>query len=344
MYFDYKLRQKKMIHAAEEHGIGLLLVTGRKDIFYFTGFMVSAEDTAALLFDAERRKPVLFVSPLLNQAESLKTARVEFIKKLSEIGRFAKGVKSIGFDETTITVSAFNELRKAMKGVRLRSLSHAIKSQRMIKDENEIAALRKASRIAEGVINEIKNRLEGRKEIDIANEIKMIMLEKKSEPSFESIIASGRNSALIHYTPGRKIIKPDDMVLVDIGAVYEHYRSDMTRTFCAKPSGKEIALHRDILEIQSILIDNMKDGVSVKEISEIYQNEMKKRGYEVAHSWGHGIGLDVHEMIDDTLKKGMVVTVEPGAYIKGFGGCRIEDMIVIGKEKSRKLTKIGNEL
>ena len=161
-----------------------------------------------------------------------------------------------------------------------------------------------------------------------------------AKPSFDTIVASGKHSAFVHHKPDRNVIKQGDLAIIDIGAVFNGYCSDMTRTLCSKPGPKERRIMENISGIQAELIDGVSEGVKYDEMEKKYESLLRKKGYRLMHSFGHGIGIGVHERPakGDVLKAGMVITVEPGAYIKGFGGCRMEDMVLVRKGSPRILT------
>ncbi len=342
--FDFAKRQKHLMKEMKENSIDSLILSDRKDIYYHTGFMALDGDFAFLIF-RQSSKPALFVHSVSNRAENLKTANPKFVKDVYGMIKQTKFTGTLGFDEKSLTVSSFMEISKNLKGHRLKKpCSEMIKSQRTVKDEDEIREMKKASKMTEKIISQVRNYMKGKKETEVANRIRMNILKNGAGDSFESIVASGKNSAFIHYIPGKRIITPTDLVIIDMGIVSNNYCSDMTRTFCFKSGQKGRTLHENILEIQNILIDNIHDGVKVDDLNKIYEKEMKKKKYQIQHGWGHSIGLDVHDPGFKEFKKGMVVTVEPGAYIKGFGGCRIEDMVLVGKNKSEKITKSESSL
>ncbi|MBN2101967.1 MAG: aminopeptidase P family protein [Candidatus Aenigmarchaeota archaeon] len=342
--FNFMQRQKRLKESMKEAGLDCLIVSDRKDIYYQTGFLPLDGDFAFLIFTTEKR-PELFVNPVSNRAESLKTADTCFVKDVKEMVGNAGLSGTIGFDEKSLSVSSFMDISKHLRKHRLKKpCSDLIRSQRAVKDESEISEMGNAVAVTEKILSDARGYMEGKREFNIAKKIEKSMLEKLMERSFETIVASGKNSSLIHYIPGKGLIGQKSLVVIDMGIISNNYCSDMTRTFCLKPGPKEQKLHDNILEVQETLIDRIHEGVRVEEINRIYQEEMAKKGYAVNHGWGHSIGLDVHDPGFKEFRKGMVITVEPGAYIKGFGGCRIEDMILVGKAKSKKMTKMKSSL
>ncbi len=340
MKFHFEKRQKALFGEMERIGISAMLVTDAKDAYYYTGFMPPHQEDLFFLLLKSGETPLLLASTLLNQAESVPGIEVRYIKKAQDALPFLKGIKKIGFDGETMSAKSYLD----MSGISFHECGKIMKLQRAVKSDAEIENIKEALRITENVLEGAGRRMEGAEEGELSLEIDIEMLKRGAKPAFENIIASGKNSAFVHYAAGRAVIGREDLTIIDIGALFRHYCADETRTFCMEPSARARKLHEDVLEVQEILMDELRAEIPVKEINAVYEKEMKKRGFEVMHSWGHGIGLSVHEPLGSELKEGMVVTVEPGAYIRGFGGCRIEDMVVIRKGRPLKLTRLPKGL
>jgi len=173
------------------------------------------------------------------------------------------------------------------------------------------------------------------------------------KPAFDTIISSGYRSALPHGVASDKRIERGDLVVIDLGALYRHYNSDITRTIVVgKPSEKQKEIYEIVLEAQKSAVEKAKPGMTAKELDSIARNIIAEYGYGdyFIHSLGHGVGLEIHEpprisQYDETvLKEGMVITIEPGIYIPKLGGVRIEDTVVITKDGAKRLTKMEREL
>lgn len=245
----------------------------------------------------------------------------------------------MGYDEHSLSAHRFSILSKRAK---LEPSSRLIKEPRVVKEPMEIKSIRKAVRITEKVLGGIE--LVGKSEAEVAADIDCGFRRLGAGNAFETIVAGGPNSGFIHYRPGGRRILSNDMVVVDLGARFNGYCADMTRTFCAEPGSREKEIHENILGVQGKLIDEVVAGADFKGIQKIYKGLMEKLGYKVYHSFGHGIGLSEHEGIGESFKESMVITVEPGAYIKGWGGCRIEDVVLVGKGKAKVLSGFTREL
>jgi len=325
IFFNARLR--KLRESMNSAGLSNVLLTSANDIYYYTGFRVSDGDSFLRVGVGSR--PVLFVSPLENEASELRTAEVRFIRKLREL----ELPKTIGFDEHSMTAAVYEKLKRLS---RLQPAAAAIKKPRMVKDSHELGQIRKAVAVTAKALESLS--LAGRKELDVAKSIDIGFMEREADNAFDTIVASGRNAAFVHHRPGAKKIGVKELVIIDLGARFRGYCADVSRTLCQRPGRKEKGLIEGISRMQSEIMDYIEPGKTMKELNSIYEKLMKKEGYRVMHGFGHGVGLNVHEMISGELEKNMVITVEPGAYVKGFGGCRIEDMLLLGK-KNRLLTK-----
>lgn len=243
---------------------------------------------------------------------------------------------------------SYNRLKKELR-LNLK-VTDIVENQRAVKSRYEIELLKKSVKIAnKGMKKAIKVIKDGVREIDAVTEIEHEIRKQGSEsPSFKEgmILASGKNSADIHAKATRRKIQTGDLVVVDLGARYSGYYSDMTRTFSVgRSSTEEWKILELVKEIQNKAIDRLEVGMKAKEIHNFVETEIERGGYKFYHAAGHGIGLDVHELPNinsrskDILKEGMVFTIEPGIYIPGKFGIRFEDMILLRKNKVEILTR-----
>ena len=269
--------------------------------------------------------------------------RKELLRKL--VG----DAKKIGLNFSGLSLKDFDTIKEILGERQYINVSDAILEARKVKDDEEIKIMREAAKIASEVADEIPEYLyEGIREYELAAKIVYEMMRRGAEDAaFTTIAAFGENSAEPHYTAGSRKLKKGDFVLTDFGARYHRYNSDITRTFVF---GRATEMQKDIyytvLEAQRIGIESIRAGVHGKEVDakvKDYINSTKFKG-KMTHSTGHGLGLAVHDHIglsvfmDQVLKDGMVVTVEPGIYIPGFGGVRIEDDVVVRKDGYEILT------
>ena len=332
---DFPSRIKKLRALMEKNRLEACLLNSKNDVYYYTGKDIG--DSCFLLVP-KNSKPCIFVTSLSNDIESTKDFNSIFIKEVSDISRRLKRFKRIGFDEYSTNYKVFSELKKS--GPVLRPAASIIKEPRMVKDEWEMKQVAEAAAIARKIMSSL-GEISGMSETEVSESIESSFRKAGAKPSFDTIVASGKHSAFVHHKPNRIVIKQSDLVIIDTGVIFSNYCSDMTRTFCKKPGPKEKRIMENISEIQAELIDMAREGVKYDDLEKRYESLMKKKGFKILHSFGHGIGLNVHERPSkgDVLKSGMVITVEPGAYIKNFGGCRIEDMVIVRKGRPEILTR-----
>jgi Xaa-Pro aminopeptidase len=333
---DFSGRIKKLRTLMENKGLDACLMNSRNDIFYYTGQEIG--DLSFLLVPKNSR-PTVFLTSLNNYVQPIGRFGVAYIKGMPDVAKSLRQFRLVGFDEYGTSFSAFSELKKS--GPILRPSASVIKEPRMVKDGYELGLIAKAAGLARKAILGL-GPLSGKTEISILNKIELSFRKNGFKPSFETIVASGKHSAFVHHITDKKVIGRKDLTIVDCGAVVKGYCSDMTRTFCRSPGSKERLIMENIKEIQTELMDMARAGMKYDDIEKRFESLLAKKGYKLMHSFGHGIGTGVHERPSkgDVLKEGMVITVEPGAYIKGFGGCRMEDMIVVRKGKPKILTRI----
>ena len=271
------------------------------------------------------------------------------------LGRISSGISSIALNSPELTYKSFLYIQSVFKNSRLLDASEAFEAARMIKDDSEIEAIQKACDIASAVYKKIPGMMsDGVTETVV--EAKMAYEMQKAGGTgvaFDSIVAFGKNSAEPHYTAGQAIIKTGQYVLCDYGTKVRRYCSDITRTFVyGKASKKHKRIHEIVqaaLELGTELCvpENTGDFVHSKVASLIDSTEYKGR---FIHSTGHSLGLSTHDgpglssRFKKRLQPGMVMTVEPGIYVPGFGGVRIEDDVLVTKGKPRVLTSAKREL
>jgi Xaa-Pro aminopeptidase len=225
-----------------------------------------------------------------------------------------------------------------------------------VKDDAEIARMERAAAIADAALYEVLPLMsEGVAEEVFALALDTAMRRGGAESTaFETIVASGPNSAKPHHRPGARLIAQGDPVVVDFGATYEGYRSDMTRTFCvdAEPAGDMARVFAVVGQSQAAGAAVVKPGVTCKEVDDVCRAIIAEAGWadRFEHGTGHGVGLDIHEaptvsqLGTAILAPGFVVTVEPGVYLPGTGGVRVEDTLVVTKDGARALTNFTKDI
>lgn len=331
---NFAMRRKKIRNLMGKKGIDAIITSNHNDIFYYTGYSGLKEDSIFLIIPMDG-DPKVIVTSLENEAGK-KYKNVVFMNEIKDFMDQLKGFRKIGYDEKSLKVILYKEMEKLKAG--LEPVGKMMEIPRMVKEPHEIDEIRKAVRITGKVFSRAGN-LEGKKETDVANWIDIEFRKEGVVNSFESIVSSGLQSAFVHHKPNGKVIKRGEGVLMDIGCRFGMYCSDLTRMFFPGRMGKkQKEAYEDVKEIHNALIDSMEAGETCKEIEKLQDRLFRKKGYRVFHNFGHGVGLSVHDPTGNVLNRNMVLTVEPGIYLKNYGGFRIEDMILIKKGKAELLS------
>lgn len=340
----------------QQVGIDALLITSPTNRRYIsgftgsTGYVLISEDRAAFITDfryteqaTEQCKDYEIVDNKRNMLAALKET----------IQRF--GVKSIGFEQDFVTFAEYGRLLQAIDDVKWVPTSNLIEELRLIKDADELAKIQKAIDIADEAFSHILGYIRpGVTEEEVALELEFKMRKLgASGNSFDPIVVSGERGALPHGRPSKKAIRAGELVTLDFGCVYEGYVSDITRTVAVGEISHQLReIYNICLEAQLNGVNNIKAGMTGREADALCRDVIEKAGYGAAfgHSTGHGIGLDVHEgpnasvTSEIILQPGMLLTVEPGIYLTGIGGVRIEDDIIITENGNQILSKSTKEL
>jgi Xaa-Pro dipeptidase len=265
------------------------------------------------------------------------------------------GATKVGFNARETVHANVQAMKEALPGADWVDVGSALLRARMVKDRAEVARIRRASRIASKVADEVPGMLvEGMTESALSARINARMQQRgASGPSFTTIVAFGENAAEPHYAPAKRRLRRGDYVLCDFGALVDLYASDITRTFVfGKASAKQREVYDIVRRAQKVGFDAVKDGAGCKEVHDKVQAVIDRTRYKgrFIHSTGHSLGLQVHDggriaaQSDQTLAEGMVFTVEPGIYLPGWGGVRIEDDVLVTKQGRELLTTAGRGL
>lgn len=260
--------------------------------------------------------------------------------------------ENVGFEEEFVTYSKYKEFMHRFKINNLEETEGIIEKQRMIKDTKEIEFIQKACEITDSCFEYLKGYIKsGLTEEQIARKIDEYFIKHGADgSSFETVVASGVNSSKPHAKPTEKKIEPGDTIVIDMGCIYKGYCSDMTRTIFVSFVPEEVKpVYELVLKNQKEALNEMHEGANLKVISKMVEGDFKLHGYDFIHALGHGVGMEIHELpffsskIDFILKSNMVVTDEPGIYIPGKFGVRIEDTVIVYKNESKKLTQSSRD-
>ncbi|KAA8923011.1 aminopeptidase P family protein [Thermoplasma sp.] len=260
-----------------------------------------------------------------------------------------KDVNTVGLNYQSLSLASYKMLLRIVPDKEFLDVSASILEARKIKQPEELKKIKEAAKIGSEVLPEVLDGLkEGITEYEVASKIVYLMMKNgASGPSFDTIVAFGQNAAMPHYSPGQAKLKRGDFVLMDYGARYMGYCSDITRTVVfGKANEEQREMYNIVKEAQAAGMRSIKDGANGRDVDGAARNVIDSTKYKgrFIHSLGHGVGLEVHDhpalspSMDFPLKANMVVTVEPGIYVPGFGGVRIEDDVVVTKDGYEKIT------
>ena len=267
-----------------------------------------------------------------------------------------EGCRRIGINAAELTVAKLKRLEKGLPGCEFVDVTKELQAIRLIKDRKEISMTRKACRIASRVAEEIPGFLhEGMTETALAAEITAELLRKGSSTlAFYTISCFGANSAVAHHVPGKTKLKKGMFIICDFGGKVGRYSADITRTYAfGKASAKQKRIYNAVKKAQSTGFRAMKEGANGMDVHRKVDQSITRSGFKgkFTHATGHALGIDVHDCgvaihteVDITMKSGMIFTVEPGIYIRGYGGVRIEDDVVVRKDGIDRLTNATRDL
>jgi Xaa-Pro aminopeptidase len=353
---EFQTRRERLLERFPELKTQALLVSSLPNIRYLSGF--TGSNGLLLLANGEI---TLFTDPRYTiQSRQESDCRVRIAKgslydaasKLIAKRRW----KSIGVEQGRITYAAYAELGKLFPmNVTLVAAPPVIEEIRTVKSPAEVELIRRSVATNSAAYDAATRRLNPRStESDFAAELEYRMRKLGAErPAFETIVATGPRSALPHAQPTSERLMKHRLLLIDMGAVQAGYCSDMTRMLhLGKPGPEARKLHKAVLQAQLAAIDAVRENITASAVDRVARQVLKAHGLDklFVHSTGHGLGLEIHEpprigKRDKTrLKAGMVITIEPGAYVEGFGGVRIEDTVLVTRSGCEILTPTPKEL
>jgi Xaa-Pro aminopeptidase len=353
-------RADRLADLVAERGLDALLVTGIINVRWLTGFTGSS---ALALVGAGPDGVRIFLTDfryLTQAAEQVPEAWAKDIAQelLPAVGeRLPEGdALRLGFDDAALSVRDHAKLAKSVReGVELVAAGGAVEELRAIKDETELQAIRAAARLADTALEEVLERgLAGRTERDVAFDLELTMRRLGAQAvSFPPIVAGGAHGALPHAEPRDVAIEPGQLVVVDWGAQLDGYASDCTRTFATgELDPRDAEVYELVRHAQEEALAALRPGLTGREVDAVARVIIDAAGHaeHFGHGLGHGVGLEVHEgprlskRSDDRLAAGQVVTVEPGVYVPGAMGVRIEDLVAVTEDGHEVLSSLPKEL
>lgn len=339
----------------DDYGVDALLVTNMYNVRYLANFTGS---TGLVVVTKQKS---YFVTDFRYTEQAAEQAKdFEIIKNegsiYEEVAKIVEkdGINTLGFEETNITYATYTQINKLIN-CELKPITGLIEKIREVKTEEEIEIIQEAVNIVEKAYDYILGYVKpGITEIEVANELDFYMRNLGATGvSFDTIVASGVRSAMPHGVASDKVIEEGDMVTIDFGCYYKGYTSDMTRTFAVGDPGEELKkIYEIVFEANKKVTEAAKPGMTGAELDAIARDYITEQGYGDAfgHTTGHGIGLEVHEgpaisfRNEEELVVNNVITNEPGIYIPGLGGVRIEDDLVITENGNLNLMTSSKEL
>lgn len=336
-----------------------LLVTNETNVRYLSGFtgdssyLLVSPEHCQIISDSRFEEQIQEECPGLSTL--IRTQKTRMVDAVAEAVR-KSGRKAIGFESAHLAFSLWESLRDAGGTTEWIPTDGLVEGLRAVKDAGEIAEIRKAVRLAERAFRHVTSGMtQGMTELNVAHALEAAIRRFGGVGvSFPSIVAVGDRGALPHYRPGTRVLAESSQLLIDWGAVGSGgYVSDLTRTFAiGKVSAKFEKIHGVVDRARQAAIEAIRPGIGASEVDGIARRIIEEAGFgpRFGHGLGHGIGLEVHEAIrvnsisTDTLAAGMVITIEPGIYIPGWGGVRIEDDVLVTRDGHEVLSTLPRGL
>lgn len=355
-------RIEQLEQSMNEKGWDSLLVTDPKHVYYLTGFASDPHERFLGLLLVRGEEPTLIVPALdaeaANAASSVKNivTHGDTDNPYALLQRLFKGsIGTLGIEKEQLTVARYEELSAAVSAKQYADIGPLLRSMRVNKSPEEIKRMKHAMELIEEVLRQgLKSVKTGVTEIEIVAELEYLMKKLGAQgPSFETMVLSGPKTALPHGTPGDRKIQQGDLLMFDMGVYADGYASDITRTFAVGDISPELKkIYNAVLEANLQGIQAIKPGVTLASVDKAARDAIENAGYGpyFLHRLGHGLGMDVHEYPSvhgnnaDLVQPGMVFTVEPGVYVAGLGGVRIEDDIFVTDNGVEVLTSYPKEL
>jgi Xaa-Pro aminopeptidase len=343
--------RKVLIQEAQES----ILVTDLSNIFYLSGFrgsdgaLLITPTTSVLLVDGR------YGTQAKEQAAQCQV--VVYPDKISGVVTALSdlGVRKLAYESGAITCELFSRLSQKTSGVEWKTVGDWFQSLRSVKEPEELKVLREANAIADASVREILEWVKpGTQEQEVANELEYRMKKKGAErASFAILVAGGERAALPHARPTDRKLKSGEMFFLDFGCTFKGYQTDQTLTIAlGEPSAEMKEIYSIVKEAHDRAMDQVKAGAMTQEIDRVAREFIASKNYKEAfnHGLGHGVGIEVHEYpnlswrSNAKLEAGMLITIEPGIYLPGIGGVRIEDTIAVTETGYEVLTGVDKEL
>jgi Xaa-Pro aminopeptidase len=351
----YGERRRRLVEQLQGLKLPALAVSHLPNVRYLTGFtgsnallLVSGRDCVLLTdprYDLQARDECDCKVQVVSGA--LWTAALKLIQR--------RRIRVLAFESERVSCADWRRLSAAAESLKVKPLDGVVERLRAVKDPAEIDAIQRSVAVcARAYERTLKSIKPGLRERDVAAELDYQMRRLGADgPAFETIVAAGAHSALPHARPGSQPLGNDQLLLIDMGASLDGYASDMTRVVhLGKPGRTARKMHKAVLEAQLAALDAVRPGIPVLMVDQAARKVLRGHGLDASftHSTGHGLGLEIHEGprvgkgVETMLEAGMVITIEPGVYLQGEGGVRIEDTVLVTPSGRQVLTPVSKEL
>jgi Xaa-Pro aminopeptidase len=348
-------RLDKIRARLEQAGVDAVIVSSDENRRYLSGFNGTAGSLVITLKDAVLATDFRYVEQAGQQAPDFRVLRTMGTDWLTDLLK-QLGVQRLGFESQLMTVATHERLLKALTensgspSISMVPISGLVEDLRSVKDETEMALLTRAIEISDKAFEEVSKTIQaGQTEKEIAWKLEKAVRELGAEAiSFDTIVATGPNAALPHHRPDDSVVREGQTLIIDMGARYQGYCSDLSRTIClGQPDDTFRKVYDTVLGAQLTAIATVERGMTGGDADGLARTVIEEAGYgeNFGHSLGHGVGLEVHEHpgvgpnSPGVLEDGMPFTIEPGIYISGWGGVRIEDVVVLENGRARVISK-----
>jgi Xaa-Pro aminopeptidase len=351
---DHELRRRAIGERLGSLGVEAVLITELVNVRYLTGFtgsngqLLLTAEGATFLTDGRYTEQARHEAPGPTHVTYRRTYR-------DDLPGLVDGVGRLGFEAHAVTVDDHGKLAGCVEGVELVALTDLVERGRRVKDAEELELLRRAQAATDGAFDRVLDAMSvGTSERRTARDLERLLLDEGADDlAFDPIVAFGENAAEPHHEPGHRMLEEGDVIKLDFGARVQGYHADMTRTVAFGSAPTQLRkIHDVVRQAQEAGIDAVRAGVTGAEVDAAARGVIADAGYgdRFVHGLGHGVGLRIHEAPwlgvgqENELPAGAVVTVEPGIYVPGIGGVRIEDMVEVTDDGCRVLGTSSREL
>lgn len=358
----YLERISKLHDFLTKQELDAVVITSPKHVYYLTGFFTDPHERFMGLIIPAQGEPSLIV-PALDREAAAAASTVQTIHTHTDIENpyellkqvLPANLKKLGIEKSHMTVERYEALGQVICAESYADVEEPLREMRLIKSADEVARLQKAVQLIEDTLGEtLKTFKIGQTEMEIVAELEYQMKRLGADgPSFSTMVLAGEKSALPHGTSGSRKVQEGDLLLFDIGVAADGYVSDITRTFAVGQISEQLRdIYETVLAANEAAIAEVRPGVTFAHLDQTARDVIAAKGYGdyFIHRLGHGLGMDVHEypsvhgQNQETLRPGMVFTIEPGVYLPGAGGVRIEDDVLVTETGVEVLSKFPKKL